>query len=367
MSSSENPAPAIAARRHYTLDDVIALNDEIIALVRSGVPLERGLLDARGDLKGRLRQMVEVLAERTGRGESLDQAIASGELNSPEVYSAIVRAGVRGGRLAVALEQLSVTARRIADLRRIVVMAAMYPLVVAFVGCSLFAAVAPQWAQVMELAQEKQRVEVGLLAQFGLNLAQTVGPVAIWLPSVLLLVFMLWWFLMGRARSAQPAAHARWLRCIPGLHRLVGYSCAATFCEVLALLIENDVPLPEALPLAGATSGDAKLQADARLLADKIRAGERVAAGDRTLHRIPALIRWMLSAGETQGRSVAAIRSAADDYHHRARHLLEWLQLGVPIVMMLLVGVSIVSIFAFTVFVPWSDFIDGVAESIGRM
>ncbi|MDA1055303.1 MAG: hypothetical protein O3C40_33195 [Planctomycetota bacterium] len=33
---------AVSATRGITLDELVALNDEIIALVRAGVPLERG-------------------------------------------------------------------------------------------------------------------------------------------------------------------------------------------------------------------------------------------------------------------------------------------------------------------------------------
>ena len=50
-----------------TVDELLALNDEIAALVRAGVPLERGLADLGGDMPGRLgalatRLVDEVLA-----------------------------------------------------------------------------------------------------------------------------------------------------------------------------------------------------------------------------------------------------------------------------------------------------------------
>ena len=37
-----------------SIDELAALNDEIAALVRAGVPLDRGLLGAGGDLPGGL-------------------------------------------------------------------------------------------------------------------------------------------------------------------------------------------------------------------------------------------------------------------------------------------------------------------------
>ena len=42
-----------------TVDELVALNEEIAALVRAGVPLERGLLRAGGELPGGLRRITQ--------------------------------------------------------------------------------------------------------------------------------------------------------------------------------------------------------------------------------------------------------------------------------------------------------------------
>ena len=66
-----------------TLDDLIALNDEIGALVRAGVPLEQGLAELGDDMPGRLGRVAAAVAERTARGESLQQALADHALALP--------------------------------------------------------------------------------------------------------------------------------------------------------------------------------------------------------------------------------------------------------------------------------------------
>ena len=81
-----------------TLDDLIALNDEIAALVRAGVPLEAGLAELGGDLPGRLGRFAAGLAQRTARGESLAQAITGDAGQLPPAYRAVVEAAcVRAG------------------------------------------------------------------------------------------------------------------------------------------------------------------------------------------------------------------------------------------------------------------------------
>src|SRR3954469_24336539 len=130
--------PGTAGGGAIGLEDLIALNDEIAALVRAGVPLERGLLDVGGDLRGRLRAIATALGERMSRGASLPQALEAEGERIPRVYRAVVEAGLRTGRLAVALEGLARFARGVAELRRVVGLALIYPLLVMVVAYTLF-------------------------------------------------------------------------------------------------------------------------------------------------------------------------------------------------------------------------------------
>ena len=66
---------AVSAIRGITLDELVALNDEIIALVRAGVPLDRGLVSLGTDLPGRLGTLADTLGRRLESGESLAEML----------------------------------------------------------------------------------------------------------------------------------------------------------------------------------------------------------------------------------------------------------------------------------------------------
>ena len=53
------------------------LERELAALVRAGVPLERGLIEAGRDLRGRLGAVSTELGRRMGEGRRLPEAIAA--------------------------------------------------------------------------------------------------------------------------------------------------------------------------------------------------------------------------------------------------------------------------------------------------
>ncbi|HVW36015.1 MAG TPA: type II secretion system F family protein, partial [Pirellulales bacterium] len=122
--------PASQFNSKVSLEDLAALNDEIAALVRAGVPLERGLLGLGADLPGALGRTITSLGERMSRGQTLADALAGEQPQIPRLYAAVVAAGVRSGRLAAALEELALTARQMIELRAMAGAALVYPLIV---------------------------------------------------------------------------------------------------------------------------------------------------------------------------------------------------------------------------------------------
>ena len=88
--------------KSISLEDLVALNDEIAGLVRAGVPLEMGLAGWGRDLPGELGRTASQLGEAVARGESLSESIAAQGDRIPRVYSALVTAGLRSGRLPAA-------------------------------------------------------------------------------------------------------------------------------------------------------------------------------------------------------------------------------------------------------------------------
>jgi len=75
-----------------TLDQLIALNDEIAALIRAGVPLDRGLRSLGQDLPGRLGRFATQLSAQLARGESLTDALAEPKAKLPRLYRAVIEA-----------------------------------------------------------------------------------------------------------------------------------------------------------------------------------------------------------------------------------------------------------------------------------
>lgn len=347
-----------------TLDDLIALNDEILALARSGVPLGRGLTNLAADLPDRLGKVAAEVGRHMGAGESLPQALRSLGDQIPPVYRAVVEAGIRAGRLPVALEGLARTTRRAAQLRRSVGVALLYPLLVLTLVCLLLAYVAPRAIDAMAESARSQRVADFTAAD---HLMPLLDSARLWIWFVPVMAITLaagWWLRSGRAISAGSGSGPPHVFRGPWLGQLLRSGRVATFCELLGLLVEHHVPLVDGIRLAADATGDLRIRSEAGVLAEQLQRGQppAVVAGRRPA--IPPLVAATIAGGGAQVDLPAALHHAADTYYRRAENLSDWTRLYLPVLLTVSIGGVAAGVYGLLVLGPWFRFLYRLATSI---
>src|SRR5262249_763220 len=101
--------PAPLSVRPLSLDQLAALSEEIAALARAGVPLDRGLTELGRDIPGRLGHVTREMGQRLSEGQVIEQVVAGLGSALPPAYRSVLIAGVRAGRLPIALQDISQT------------------------------------------------------------------------------------------------------------------------------------------------------------------------------------------------------------------------------------------------------------------
>lgn len=346
---SSQPA---ASSLSITLDQLAALNDEMAALARAGVPLDRGLLHVGGDLPGRLGSITRELGQRLEQGETLEHVL--GDESLPPAYRAVIAAGIRSGRLAVALEGVATVIRRAAETRRIVVVSLVYPLIVLAVAYLLFAFMVMRCFPAM-LAAYRDLVPDGrglAVLQWIENTAPAWLP---WLPPVVIAVLIVGWL---RSRSAwrlegglsgRSKAGRRWP--VPTVGKLLHAGRMTALADTLALLVEHSVPCHEALLLAAGASGDRRFREAVVPLAQQIERGAVVTSPDSAA--APPLLLWLLAARLEQPRLVAYLRRSADSYRRQAEWLSRWLAIYLPFWLTVSIGGTATAVYVLSVIGPW--------------
>lgn len=357
LPASGDAQSALSAQlKQPSLDDLAALNLEMAALVRSGLPLEAGLAQIAAEFGGGTGDLAARLRDATNAGQTLAEAVEAQGDALPPVYRAVVAAGLKSNRLAAALEGFAETAAHVSDLRRIAAQAFAYPLLVIIVAWVMLLAVVAVLLPRFDWLQIQDR--------FWATPLRVLAPAAWWLaiivPAALLIFAAVWW---RRSASALSAGQTRdWTRWIPGVVRARQLSGDATFAELLRLLLTCRVPLVEALPMAGNASGLSSLECSATELAAGLSAGQSLASQEAAVRTLPPLVRAALLAGQSPEGMIAALSRAAATYRERAAAWIGYYAVVAPVAATLLLGGAVAGAYALLVIQPYIVTLDEIAS-----
>ena len=358
-SGSEVENGGVGRPRAVTLEDLIALNDELAALARAGLPIESGLAGLADGEGGRLGALSGRLRDRMARGQGLAEAFRAEGDALPPSYRAVVEAGIRSGRPADAFEGLADYTRQVAELRAAIGQAFVYPLTVLALAYALFVGLVLH--VLPAIGRSFEATEVG--PRFGTEtLAWLDRWAAYWvpIPPALVAGFVLVWWGTRRARTLGEGVG---LDRVPWLRGVLRDWRASGFASLLALLIEHEVPLPEALPMAAEAAGGSDLARAANRRAEAIRRGEsRVEVPPKGEQGLPPLLRWVLSGSATGPLLASGLRATAVAYRRRAFRGAERIKVVVPSLILVLIGGGAVAILATTLFLPWTTLMDLLAR-----
>jgi type II secretory pathway component PulF len=355
------PPPAPAANVPLSADDLITLNEEIASLARAGLPLDQGLAAiAREMSRGRLKSVTEKLAADLRAGHTLPEALTRQEGRIPGYYAALLAAGIRSGKLSDVLRTLTVHARAVADFRSNIYSALLYPTIVFLLGIGLIVFVChfvlPMYVKIFEDFRMKLPYFTQVLVFVGNNsFVMVVLPFSV---VTLGLLTERWWL---RTTRAGRKLWTRVVYSLPGFGTVVRNSQLSAFTELLGILIDQSVPLPEALRLAGETSSDPFLQEGAKQIEKDLQQGMPLAAALKQQRWVPELVIWMIGFGERQGKLAEALRQIAEMYRRQAEIRAQFLRTIVPPLLVIIVALLLALVFILGLLGPMLELLDGLS------
>jgi general secretion pathway protein F len=333
-----------------TLDQLAALSHEMAALARAGVPLDRGLRELGRELPGRLGKVAADVSSGLAEGKALDAVVADIGTALPPAYRTVIAAGLRAGRLPAALEDVARTARVVSQLRRSIGLALLYPMVV----------LSLTWVLGLAILIKVMPVMLGMLREYGLAnstldiaLERLIATAPWWGPVVpiLLLLWFAWiWHRTGRVSAGVELHPLLAFGAVRSLALMQRAARCASLAELLALLLNHNVPLPEAVDLASGAIGSRSLARGGRELAERLRRGERI---DKPPSDFPPLLAWTIASGQAQGQLAMALAHSAEVYRDEANRRSQWLSLYVPLFLTFAVCGGVVFIYAKLTLGPW--------------
>jgi type II secretory pathway component PulF len=343
-------------------DELIALNEQIVAMARAGLPLDQGLSGLAREMgRGRLRRVTEAIAGDLRSGSTLPEAIDRRRGELPPYYANLITAGVRSGRLPEVLATLTTYARQVATTRTIVADSLFYPAVVFVFALGLLAAlifyVLPQFEQIFR--------DFGMRLPWVTEIVLAVGrrPVPVFIvPGGLLLIglFLVW--AVSRVTDSGRRVWVRLVYAVPLVGTLIRSARMAAFADLLAVLVDYELPLPEAFHLAGAASSDPLMAHQAQEIQARIGQGAALSVALRGRGLLPEWVAWMAGSGEQRGALGPTLRQIAALYRRQVESRAALLRTVLPAFVIIATAGVMTALFAFTVMLPMIKLIEGLAK-----
>ena len=314
----------------------VLLTRQLATLFSAGLPLDEVLAATAEGADGAMRTITLALRARVMEGSSLALALAEFPATFPPLYRASVAAGEQAGRLGVVLSQLAAHLESRDAMRRRVIAALAYPVLLLFfallVVSGLMLYVVPEVTGVFVRNGQSLPWATRTLLAISAGLQSSVW----WLLPAVLAVFA------GLIASWRRPAfirwrHRRWLR-IPLLSRLLIALDSARYARTLAMLGASAVPLLDAMSLANATVANLELRDALAQVAARVREGVPLAQALTGTGWFPPLAVRLIASGERAGRLDAMLDEAAAQLERELDMVLSVLMAALGPVVIILVG-----------------------------
>ncbi|HEU5116849.1 MAG TPA: type II secretion system F family protein, partial [Isosphaeraceae bacterium] len=224
-------------------------------MAASGLPLGGGLRAVALELRpgDPLQSRLKVMADDLDAGMPLNEVMASQDSAFPGHFQGVVEAGVRTGRLPELLGEFAAHDRFGQEMHRRIWLGLFYPLVLLGLCVLLMAAFSIAGRELLATLRDFGVTLPGVTMAL-LEVAESLGAAGWWVVFGPLLALGLLALLARGLFSAHE--RRRLVRALPLFGPLSRWISLAEFCRVLSFLVEADVPLPEALPMAGRSTRD---------------------------------------------------------------------------------------------------------------
>ncbi|MGE0644384.1 MAG: type II secretion system F family protein [Nitrospira sp.] len=328
-------------RTKLPLSQFLIFNQELLALIKSGLPILRvwDLLIERAGHAG-FQQVLREVKEDIRGGASASDALGKHALYFPDLYVATVKAGEQSGNLSDVLQRYVTYLKLMIALRQKVTKAISYPIVLVLIGIAvigfLLTYVMPTFVSVYGESAKTLPPATQLL----LNVVTQTEAWA--LPAMVLVIGILLGLRAYYTTSIGRLSIDRLFLRFPLVGQILAQHNTVQLTRTLGTILGGGTPLVDALHGARAAVSNRFISQQLVRAVDEIREGETLAKALERPKVLPKLAIEMLAVGEETGSLDAMLRDIAEFYEAdldtRLAQLTTWIEPALLLVMGVLVG-----------------------------
>jgi type IV pilus assembly protein PilC len=327
MSSSEQPEPSVFRRLLVdpfrfgpSAGSMAAFYHQLAALLRAGLTILRALDTLEEQSSGAIRRRLPKMAQHIQDGGNVAGAFGLFPEIFPLTHIAMIRAGEQGGRVDDVFEMLAGDCERRSAMTKKFITGVLYPVFLLH-----FAALA------IPLIETLQDNSVPYWQRAWPRFA---------------VVYAVLFALLALPRMMRQFRTSAWLldefkTWVPYLAGVTEKLAVARFAQALDGLYSSGVTLAQALPVAGAASGDELMRRRVMRMVPLVENGESLSMAMSQVGGFPAAFRNMVATGDESGNLSEMLNRGAAYYQGEAETAINRAVIVLPVVIYVAVAVYI--------------------------
>jgi len=318
---------------------------QLATLLEAGLPIVRSLQTLRQQEEDRgFRRTLECVIGSIESGATFSEALAQHPRTFNKLFVNMVKAGEAGGVMDVALLRLAEFMEKAERIKGKIVAAMFYPAAVLLVAGAILGVltvvVIPKFRQVFEGMMDGKPMPGFTLAVLHVSdlarthfLALGIGAVGAALLARALIGTGPGRRLFDRARLAMPV-----------IGPVARKTAIARMSRTLGTLVQNGVPILQALSITRETSGNSVVGDALNAVNESVKSGEAMAVPMASSGVFPALVVNMVDVGEKSGSLPEMLLKVADRYDEESDNAVTAMTSLLEPIMIVLLAVVVGSI-----------------------
>ncbi len=335
------PGGRSGRRRRVKMADFLIFNQEMIALLKAGLPVVRSfeiLLERQESAA--LRAVLADVKDRVNSGASISDAFAEQGDIFPRLYWTSLKAGEKSGEIESVLRRYLKYQKTVIAISRKVVSTLVYPAILMSLSAVLITVlmtfVIPKFKEFFA----DFHADLPLLTVIVVGIAGFLRDNALWLfPAIFFAGWLLWrWVRTPAGRSWADGALLK----LPFLGGLFLRFAITQFTRSLATLLAGGTPLVPSLENSADAIGNRQVSRRVRNVVPKVREGGELWAALDSTGIFTNLTIEMIKVGETSGALEEMLTAVSDFYDEEIDVLLaRVITLVEPAILVIMGGIII--------------------------
>jgi type IV pilus assembly protein PilC len=340
---------------------LVSFTRQLSTLQDAGLPILRSLQILETQQKpGLLKAIIGGVADEVEGGGTLSDSMAKYPKAFDKLYVNMVAAGELGGVLDLILQRLADFMEKAQKLKKKVIGAMIYPIVVITIACAIVAGimifVIPKFEQIFkDFGAKLPGVTLALLAISHWFANDYGWAYLLFAPIAFILIVRL----IRMSEGGRYFVDMVKLQ-IPILGNILSKTAIARFTRTLGTLISAGVPILDAINITKETSGNEVYARALGKVHDAIREGESMADPLRATKICDAIVVNMVDVGEETGDLDKMLMKIADNYDNDVDVLVGSLISILEPVMVVILG-GIVGFIVVALFMPMISLIQAIS------